>query len=75
VGAYATNAANTVYSPSYDLVDLGASYELDVLPVPARLYLAVDNLADEVHASSFNSLGSIAPGSPRFVRLGLQVGF
>jgi outer membrane receptor protein involved in Fe transport len=75
VGAYATNAANTVYAPSYDLVDLGASYELDVLPVSARLYLAVDNVADEVHASSFNSLGSIAPGSPRFVRLGLQVGF
>jgi outer membrane receptor protein involved in Fe transport len=60
VGEYATNAANTVYAPSYDLIDLGASYEVEGLPAPARIYINVDNVGDEVYASSFNSLGSIA---------------
>lgn len=76
VGEYATDGLNTVYAPSYDLFDIGASYELGgLLPTPARLYVNVDNVGDEVYASSFNSLGSIATGTPRFIRAGLQVGF
>ncbi len=76
VGEYATNGANTVFAPDYSTLDIGASYELgDLLPVPARIYLDIENVGDVVYASSFNSLGSIATGTPRFIQLGLQVGF
>ncbi|MDZ4375992.1 MAG: TonB-dependent receptor [Phenylobacterium sp.] len=75
VGPYAADAANTLRSPSYDLVDLGASYDLEGLAVPTRVYASVDNVGDVVYASSFNSLSSVATGAPRTLRVGVQVGF
>lgn len=75
VGEYATDGLNTVYAPSYDIFDVGASFALEGPAAPTRLYVNVDNVGDEVYASSFNSLGSIATGTPRFVRVGVQVGF
>ncbi len=76
VGRYAADAANTLFSPAYDIVDIGVSYDLDRwLRVPARAYLNVDNLFDAVYASTFNSLSSVGTGAPRFVRVGVQLGF
>lgn len=76
VGEYATDRFNTVYAPNYDIFDIGASYEMDqLIGLPSRVYVNVDNVGDEVYASSFNSLGSIAAGTPRFVKVGLQLGF
>lgn len=76
VGEYATDGLNTVYAPDYTVLDVGASYELaDLLNVPSRIYLDIENVGDVVYASSFNSLGSIAAGSPRFVQVGVQIGF
>ena len=76
VGRYAADAANTLYSPDYDIVDVGVSYELDwLLRVPSRVYLNADNVFDEVYVSSFNSLSSVGTGAPRLVRVGVQLGF
>lgn len=76
VGEYATDGLNTVYAPDYTVFDVGASYELgELLKVPARVYIDIENIGDVVYASSFNSLGSIAAGSPRFVQAGFQIGF
>ncbi|WP_296218773.1 TonB-dependent receptor [uncultured Sphingomonas sp.] len=76
VGSYAADAANTLFSPAYDIVDVGVSYDLDRwLRVPSRAYLNVDNLFDTVYASTFNSLSSVGTGAPRFVRVGVQLGF
>lgn len=74
VGSYATNATNTVFSPRYDVFDVGLRFDLKAFEKPAMLYLSVENVADEVYASTFNSLGSIATGWPRTVRIGLQLG-
>ena len=75
-GSYFADAANTLASPDYTLVDLGVSYELDqLLPVPSRIYLNVDNVGDVVYAATFNSLASVGTGAPRTVRVGLQLGF
>lgn len=67
VGRYAADAANRLFSPAYDL-DRS-------LRVPARAYLNVDNLFDTVYASTFNSLSPVGTGAPRFVRVGVQLGF
>jgi len=76
VGEHAANALNTIFSPDYDIFDVGVSYELDqILPLAGRAYLNIDNVGDEVYASSFNSLASVATGTPRFVRVGIQLGF
>ncbi|MDF2495991.1 MAG: TonB-dependent receptor [Sphingomonas sp.] len=76
VGRYAADEANVLFSPAYDIFDLGVSYELDwLLRVPSRIYLNADNVFDEVYASTFNSLSSVGTGAPRFVRVDVQLGF
>lgn len=76
VGEHAANASNTLFSPDYTLFDVGISYELDqLLATSGRAYLNIDNVANKVYASSFNSLASVATGTPRFVRVGVQFGF
>jgi outer membrane receptor protein involved in Fe transport len=74
VGEYAFNALNTGFAPTYDIIDMGVSYDL-ATRTPIRLYANIDNVTDETYAASFNSLTSIAPGAPVSVRAGLQVGF
>jgi outer membrane receptor protein involved in Fe transport len=73
VGEYALDAANTQTSKRYELLDVGVSYAVDAR-TPFRLYADVDNVTDEVYASSA-SLTTIAPGAPRTFRAGVQVGF
>jgi outer membrane receptor protein involved in Fe transport len=60
-------------APSYDLIDLGASYRLDTR-TPMRLYINVENVTDDVYAPSVNTIG-FATGAPRTVRGGVQIGF
>jgi len=76
VGSYATDPLNTLYAPNYSIFNLGVSYDLSgALAVPARLYVDIENVGNVVYASSFNSLGSVATGQPRFVQVGVQIGF
>lgn len=76
VGEYFADAPNTLVSPDYGIFDVGASYELDeVLNVPGRVYLDIDNVTDKTYASTFNSLSSIGTGAPRLIRVGVQLGF
>ncbi len=72
VGEYAINATNTTYSDPYDTFDAGLSYGRGGR-LPWKVYLQVENLTDEIYATSVSSLG-VAPGAPRTFKLGLQVG-
>ncbi|MEN8720456.1 MAG: TonB-dependent receptor, partial [Oceanococcaceae bacterium] len=70
VGAYQLNAANSDAAPSYRVVDLIAQYRLPG-DRERRLQLLIDNIFDEVYATTINSLGA-APGAPLTLRLGLK---
>lgn len=72
LGDYQANGANTEQSDSYGIFDLGVSYALRT-STPLRIYADVENVGDKVYASSFST--TRAPGAPRTIRLGLQVGF
>ncbi len=77
VGRTWLDAANTRRSDSYDTLDVGASWQLPTR-VPTRLYLNIDNISDRVYATATSlSFGEqlLTPGAPRFVRVGVQVGF
>lgn len=73
VGKYPVNPVNTIIAPSYNLIDVGASYKLPTR-APLRLYVNVENLIDKVYAPSVNTIG-FATGAPRTFRAGLQFGF
>lgn len=72
VGSYEGDAANSFRSDSFGIYDLGVAYDLDTA-TPLRLYADIENVGDEVYASSFSA--TRAPGPPRTVRVGIQVGF
>jgi outer membrane receptor protein involved in Fe transport len=77
VGSYAIDAANTLASESYELVDLGVAY-VSTRRLPYRAYLRVENVTDERYASTELLLGgqrAVAPGVPRAVRAGVQFDF
>lgn len=74
VGEFPLNAANTFYSDSYDLINLGLAYSgADNW----RAYLQVDNVTDEVFAPSQFVIGGpvFGTGAPRQARLGVQFSF
>jgi outer membrane receptor protein involved in Fe transport len=76
VGRYAVDAPNTRFSRRYDLLDLGASY--DIAPERLRVFVNIENATDAAYASTeFLIAGQplFAPGAPRSVRAGLQAGF
>lgn len=72
VGEYEGDAGNTFQSESFEIIDLGASYDLDTA-TPLRLYVDIENVGDEVYVSSFSA--TRAPGAPRTLRVGAQIGF
>lgn len=72
VGEYAIDATNITYSDPYDTFDAGLSYGRGGR-LPWKVYLQVENLTDEIYATSVSSLG-VASGAPRTFKLGLQVG-
>ncbi len=77
VGETWMDSANTRAAASYNVLDVGASYELDTR-TPTRLYVNVDNVTDKVYATAASlSFGDelLTPGAPRTVRVGVQVGF
>ena len=76
VGRYAVDAPNTRFSRPYDLLDLGASY--DVAPSRLRLFVNIENATYATYASTVFLIAGqelIAPGAPRSVRAGIQAGF
>ncbi|MEG2878886.1 MAG: TonB-dependent receptor [Comamonas sp.] len=77
VGRMAVDAANSVWSPAYHVVDLGLQYRLPAALglQDGTLRLTVRNLADKPYASSMSVIGGerlVAPGAPRSLLLGLQ---
>ena len=77
VGATWLDTANTRRGDGYDTLDVGASWQLRTR-VPVRLYAGIDNVSDRVYATAASlSFGDelLTPGAPRFVRVGVQVGF
>ncbi|MFC4252993.1 TonB-dependent receptor [Sinimarinibacterium flocculans] len=72
VGEYAIDASNATYSDPYDIFDAGVAWG-SAGRIPFKLYLQVENLTDEVYATSQSSLG-VAPGAPRTFKVGVQLG-
>ncbi len=73
VGSYFANAANTLEADDFTVLDLDASYRLPTR-TPMRVFIAADNVTDEVYASTIFSIGA-SPGAPRTLRGGIQIGF
>lgn len=73
VGEYFIDSGNTNPAPDYAVLDLDAAYSLKT-KVPTELFISVDNVTDNVYATTINSLGA-SPGAPRAVFAGVQVGF
>ena len=73
IGEYDIDAANTMRSEDYGVLDLDATYRLNTKS-PTNLFISVDNVTDKVYATIFNSLGASA-GAPRAVFAGVQFGF
>ncbi|WP_209021061.1 TonB-dependent receptor [Allopusillimonas ginsengisoli] len=71
VGRVFADAANTVYWPSYTLVDLALAWQIDPR---LRLVGRVRNLTDKVYAANINT-GQAYLGAPRTVDLALQIQF
>lgn len=75
VGGYAIDALGTAHAPAYDLFDLGLAHEGQA-PFNYRLWLRLENIADNVHATSISLIGGellFAPGAPRTIRAGIQI--
>ena len=78
VGSYAVDALNTIRSDAYDLIDLRLSRRFERGDRPLSVYLAVDNAADSVYATSVSVIGGqvvLASAPPRMVRVGVQANF
>lgn len=76
-GDYDIDAFNTLSASSYDTVDLGVAY-VSQGARSYRVYARVENLSDEVYATSISLIGGqevLAPGSPRVWRAGIQYNF
>ncbi len=76
VGGFPLNAANDVYSESYETLDLGLTYFAGDLR-DLRVFARVENVTDEVYAPTAFLIGGAplyGPGPPRLYRLGLQFG-
>jgi outer membrane receptor protein involved in Fe transport len=71
VGEFALNGANTFYSDSYDLFNLGLAY---TAAESWRAYLQINNVTDEVYAPSQFVIGGpvYGTGAPRQFRVGVQ---
>lgn len=77
VGEIWMDSSNTRAAASYSVLDLGASYAFNTR-TPTRLYINVENVTDKVYATAASlSFGTelLTPGTPRLVRIGVQVGF
>ncbi len=76
VGSYEVNPANTLRSDAYDTFDLGVAYDATSSFADYQLYLRVNNVTDEVYATSVSIIGGqtlVAPAAPRTVRAGIKV--
>ncbi|MDO6426704.1 TonB-dependent receptor [Thalassotalea sp. 1_MG-2023] len=73
MGDYFINAANSSSADDYTVLDLLLSYNINV-GESSKLFVRVDNVTDEVYASTVNGLGA-SPGSPRALYAGVQISF
>jgi outer membrane receptor protein involved in Fe transport len=76
VGGFPLNAENTVYSDSFETLDLGLTY-LAGGQRDLRVFARVENVTDEVYAPTAFLIGGAplyGPGPPRLYRVGLQFG-
>jgi outer membrane receptor protein involved in Fe transport len=73
IGEYFIDSGNTTKAPDYAVLDLDAAYSLNT-KTPTQLFVSIDNVTDNVYATTINSLGA-SPGAPRAVFAGVQVGF
>jgi len=77
VGAYESNALNTVRAGGYGLFGVGFDYSGNAR-TDYRIYARVENLTDERHATSVSVIAGqtlYAPGAPRSIRAGIQLSF
>lgn len=71
------DSANTRRSASYSVFDAGASWQLKTR-LPTRLTFDIENVTDRVYATVTSLSGGeewLTPGTPRFLRVGVQIGF
>lgn len=69
------NSANTLRVPSWNRVDLNASYATKFGNTPVRFNAAVENVADKKYWIGMFSDGFVMPGAPRTFRLSATVSF
>ena len=65
--------ANADTYPGYQRWDLGLSYAFPG-PTPITVHAMIDNITNRRYATSVNTVG-YAPGAPRMIRIGAQLGF
>ncbi len=73
IGDWAVDAANADTYPGYQRWDLGLSYAFPGR-MPITVHAMIDNVTNRRYATSVNTVG-YAPGAPRMIRIGAQLGF
>jgi iron complex outermembrane receptor protein len=69
------NSANTLRVPSWNRVDLNASYATKLGGTPVRFNASVENVPDKKYWIGMFSDGFVMPGAPRTFRLSATVSF
>lgn len=69
------NSANTLRVPSWNRVDLNASYATKFGGTPVRFNASVENVSDKKYWIGMFSDGFVMPGAPRTFRLSATVSF
>jgi outer membrane receptor protein involved in Fe transport len=78
VGRYAIDGPNTLFAPTYTTLDAGLHYTGKLEGRRYKAYLAAENLADRVYATSAFVIGNTqlrAPGAPLTWKAGVQFDF
>ncbi|RHW74631.1 TonB-dependent receptor [Colwellia sp. RSH04] len=73
MGEYFINAENSSSADDYTVLDFLLTYNL-IVGESSKVFVRVDNVTDEVYASTVNGLGA-SPGSPRALYAGIQLSF
>ncbi|WP_286272291.1 TonB-dependent receptor [Thalassotalea hakodatensis] len=73
MGEYFINTENSSSADDYTVLDLLLTYNLNV-GESSKVFVRVDNVTDEVYASTVNGLGA-SPGAPRALYAGVQLSF
>ena len=75
VGKRPFDSNNRFYANDVTLFDIGARYEMEVADKGLTLRLNVDNLADEAYWITITDDGRLQQGSPRTIKLSIELEF